>query len=181
MQPLNRLRFWLIQNQKHRVGLYTFGDFKPLFSDYSEEALKTLLSRAAGAGILEKICRGVFFDPKSVNDGLLLFHVANLLRADKFNYISLETVLSDAGVISQMPINNITIMSSARSNIIKCNNYGVIEFVHTAQKPNKIMHELIYDGRCKMWRASVKLALRDMKITRRNLNLIDENTLNDFI
>ena len=31
-----------------------------------------------------------------------------------FNYISLETALSDEGVISQIPINRITIMSTGR-------------------------------------------------------------------
>jgi hypothetical protein len=34
-------------------------------------------------------------------DGLLLFHAASCLRAHQFNYISLGTVLSDSGIISQ--------------------------------------------------------------------------------
>lgn len=63
--------------------------------------------------------------------GLVLFHAAARLRASTFNYISLETSLSDAGVISQIPINWITLMSAGRSNNIGCGAWGSIEFVRT--------------------------------------------------
>jgi hypothetical protein len=115
------------------------------------------------------------------SDGLLLFHTAALLRAEAFNYISLETALSDAGVISQVPMQWITIMSSGCSAIISCGQFGTIEFVHTNQKPTDIMNELSYDARCGLWRASVALAIRDMKATRRNTDLIDWDMVHEFI
>jgi hypothetical protein len=96
-----------------------------------------------------------------------------LIRADKFNYISLETALSNAGVISQIPMNYISIMSSGRSSIISCGAFGTIEFVHTNQKPNELVHQLIYDKQCGLWRATVALALRDMKATHRQCDLIN--------
>jgi hypothetical protein len=34
--------------------------------------------------------------------------------------------------------------------------------------------ELTYDAGCHLWRASAKLALRDMKATRRSLELVGE-------
>lgn len=37
------------------------------------------------------------------------------------------------------------------------------------------------DHRCGMWRANVALALRDMKATRRNCDLIDWDIVNEFI
>ena len=46
---------------------------------------------------------------------LVLYHAAARLRADALCYLSLESVLSDAGVISQIPINWITLMTSGRS------------------------------------------------------------------
>ena len=111
----------------------------------------------------------------------MLYHVAPLLRADNFNYISLETVLSDAGVISQIPLNWISIMSSGRSNVISCGEFGTIEYIHTRQKPELLMHQLTYDNRCGLWRANVHLAIRDMKATHRNCDLIDWSIVNEFI
>jgi hypothetical protein len=112
---------------------------------------------------------------------LLLFHVAALLRAGDFNYLSLETVLSDAGVISQLPINWITIMSSGRSNVIRCGEWGTIEFVHTTKLPNVLHEQLEYDARCHLWRASVALAVKDMKSTKRNLDLIDWGVIHESV
>ena len=114
-------------------------------------------------------------------DGLLLFHVAARLRADEFNYISLETVLSEAGVISQIPQHWISVMSSGRSNHIACGRYGTIEFIHTTRKPEEHLHHLHYDARCGLWRANVPLALEDMRLTHRNLDLIDWGVANEFI
>ena len=104
--------------------------------------------------------------------GRVLFHTAALLRADAFNYISLETALSDAGLISQIPIDRITLMSSGRSHLISCGDFGRIEFVHTARRPEDVAHQLAYDSACRLWRASSALALRDMRATRRDLSLV---------
>jgi len=73
--------------------------------------------------------------------------------------------LSDAGIISQSPIQWISIMSSGRSNSVSCTNYGTIEFIHTNQKPTEIMKQLTYDADCGLWHANIPQALRDMKAT----------------
>lgn len=120
--------------------------------------LSVLLSRAAKAGLLRRVCKGIYFFP--VPDypmGNLLFHAAARLRADCFNYLSLETVLSDAGVISQVPMNWISLMSSGRSHVVNCGDYGHIEFVHTAQRPDDVAGELVYDSERRLWRASARL------------------------
>ena len=173
---------WLDRNAKSEHYLFDFHDLRVLYTDLSNNAFKALLSRAVKAGHLERLCRGIFCDKRAMNpSGLILFHVAALLRANEFNYISLETVLSDAGVISQVPMNRIYIMSSGRSNIISCGNYGAIEFVHTNQKPSDIMNQIVYDKNCRLWRATVPLAIRDMKATHRNSDLIDWELANEFI
>jgi hypothetical protein len=109
-----------------------------------------------------------------------LFHVAARLRANNFNYISLETALSDSGIISQVPLAYISIMSSGRSNIISCGNFGTIEFVHTSRNPLSVMKNLDYDWDCHLWRADVQLALDDIKITRRNTDLIDWEAVHEL-
>jgi len=116
--------------------------------------LAVLLSRATKAGLLKRVCRGIYFYPvPGYTAGNLLFHAAARQRAGEFNYISLDTVLSDAGVISQVPMNWISLMTSGRSHVVDCGDYGHIEFVHTAQRPDDIGGELKYDADRHLWRA----------------------------
>lgn len=144
--------------------------------------LSVLLSRAVKAGILRRICKGIYLYPmRDYPAGRVLYHAAARLRSGTFNYISLETALSDAGVISQVPFNWITLMSSGRSHVVDCGEYGHIEFVHTAQHPESLRPELTYDKECRLWRASVKQAFRDMRVTRRNMDLIDREVLNELV
>ncbi|MBX7207268.1 MAG: hypothetical protein K1X78_03060 [Verrucomicrobiaceae bacterium] len=144
--------------------------------------LAVLLSRATKAGVLKRVCRGIYL--YSVPDypaGSVLFHAAARLRAGDFNYLSLETVLSDAGVISQVPMNWISLMTSGRSHVVDCGDYGHIEFVHTAQLPDDVSGELTYDRDRHLWRASVRQALRDMKATRRSMELVDEEVARELV
>ncbi len=182
MQPMKYLTHWLDQNANNEHYLFTLQNLRALHPDLSDTAFKTLLSRTVRSGYLTKICRNIYaYKTTRFSNGLLLFHTAAILRADAFNYISLETVLSDAGVISQIPMNWISIMSSGCNNIVSCGEFGTIEFVHTNLKPADIMKELSYDENCRLWRASVSLALKNMKKTRRNSDLINWDIANEFI
>jgi predicted transcriptional regulator of viral defense system len=171
---------WLQQNVNDERYLFLLQDLRAVCNDISDVAFKTLLSRAVRLGYLERVCRGLYAYPKT-SQGLLLFHAVAHLRSNEFNYISLETALCDAGVISQIPINSISIMSSGRSNKVSCGRFGSIEFVHTAQKPTEIMDQLTYDADCKLWRATVQLAIRDMKRAHRNCDLIDWDKADESI
>ena len=182
MQPMKYLNNWLEQNANSEHYLFTLQNLRALYPNLSNNSFKTLISRAVHANILKRICRGIYLYKKTMPiNGLLLFHAASILRANEFNYISLETILSNVGIISQIPINWVSIMSSGRSNIISCGEFGTIEFIHTQQKPKDIMEQLSYDKESKLWRANITLALRDMKLTRRNSDLIDWDIANEFI
>jgi predicted transcriptional regulator of viral defense system len=182
MQSMKYLINWLSKNADNEHYLFKLQDLRSLLPDLSSSNFKTLLSRTVRAGYLGRVCRGLYIDhdadPKK---GFLLFHAASLLRANEFNYISFETVLSDVGIISQIPINRISIMSSGRSNVIDCGEFGTIEFIHTKRKPSRIMGQLYYDQNCKLWRAGVSLALKDMRLAKRNCDLINWDIANDFI
>lgn len=182
MHPTKYLELWLSENANDKHYLFTLQDLRALYPTLSNSAFKTLLSRAVRSGLLLRLCRGVYLYKKSASlDGLLLFHAAALLRAKAFNYISLETVLSDAGIISQIPMNWISIMSSGRSRIMSCGDFGTIEFIHTDQKPIDLINQLTYDHHCGLWRANIALALRDMKITHRNCDLINWDIVHELI
>lgn len=180
MQPLKQLAHVLrtLADQDH--CLFAASDLAAAVPGCRQ--LAVLLSRATKAGLLKRVCRGIYLYPvPNYPAETLLFHAAARLRAGEFNYISLETALSDAGVISQVPINWITLMTSGRSHVVDCGDHGHIEFVHTSQRPGDLTGELTYDPHRGLWRASVRQALRDMKATRRSMELVDEEAARELV
>jgi len=176
MQPLKRLSCLLDSLADRDHSLFAPSDLAAAVTSQ----MPVLLSRAVKAGVLKRICRGIYLYPRTdYPAGHLLFHAAARLRADKFNYISLETALSDAGIISQVPMNWITLMSSGRSHVVNCGELGHIEFVHTAQRPED--PELTYDADRHLWRASVAQAMRDMKATRRSMDLVNLEAVHELV
>lgn len=181
MQPIKQLAGVLASLADRNHCVFSCTDFAAAVPDCGQ--LAVLLSRATKSGLLKRVCRGVYWYPvPDYPQEYLLYHAAARLRAREFNFLSLETVLSDAGVISQVPINWITLMTSGRSHVVNCGDYGRIEFTHTAQRPNEVAGELSWDAEKHLWRASVKQALRDMRVTRRrSQNLINEEMLGEFV
>ncbi len=180
VQPLRQLGETLRSLADREHCIFTTTDLAAAVPECGQ--LAVLLSRAAKGGLLRRVCKGIYLYPVAdYPPGNLLFHAAARLRADAFNYLSLETVLSDVGVISQTPINWISLMSSGRSHVVDCGDSGHIEFVHTAQRPDDVAGELVYDPDRHLWRASVRQALRDMKATRRSLELVDEEVLHELV
>lgn len=181
-QPMKQLAIIIESIATEDHCLFTLSDLRAALPTLNPGAFKVLMSRAEKSALFKRVCRGLYLYHKvPYPKGLLLFHAAARLRANEFNYISLETVLSDSGAISQLPINWITIMTSGRRNIIRCGEFGTIEFVHTSQSPAMLEKQLVYDTRCHLWRASVPLAVRDMKMARRNIDRIDWSVIDEFI
>ena len=180
MQPIRQLERLLADLATPERYLFSGADLQAAVPPSSD--LTVLLSRASKAGILQRVCRGVYLYPRvDYPRGRLLFHTAALLRANSFNYVSLETALSDAGVISQVPMDCITLMSSGRTNKVSCGEFGRIEFVHTVRRPDELAGQLAYDAGCRLWRASPTLALRDMRATRRDLSLVTPEVLLELV
>jgi predicted transcriptional regulator of viral defense system len=162
--------------------LFSLNDLHGAIPGQNQGAFRALVSRTEKEGLLTRVCRGLYLYPRTNNPkGLILYHAAARLRASEFNYISLETALSDAGVISQIPINWITLMSSGRSHIVNCGNFGRIEFVHTKKRPEALADQLVYDPVCHLWRASVTLAIMDMKTTGRSTDLVDWGIVDELV
>ena len=180
MQPIRQLERLLADLATPEHYLFSAADLQAACPPSSNPAV--LLSRATKAGILRRVCRGIYLYPRTnYPRGRILFHAAALLRASAFNYVSLETALSDAGILSQIPMDCITLMSSGRTNQVACGEYGRIEFIHTARRPDDLAGQLAYDGDCRLWRASPSLALRDMRATRRDLSLVDPEVLRELV
>jgi hypothetical protein len=162
--------------------VFALQDLRALLPAHGPEACKSVVTRLAKRGELIRVCRGIYILPDCTLKGSdLLGHVAARLRAAHFNYLSLETVLSEAGLISQIPLSRITLMSSGRSSVISCGGYGEIEFVHTSKKPAELAAELTYSPRLQLWQGSAALALQDMQDTRRDTGLVDWEAAREFV
>jgi predicted transcriptional regulator of viral defense system len=182
MQPIKQLGKALEELAVDGQYLFAISDFYALFPEMSIPALRVLLARAAKSALLIRFCNGLYLYPKGgYSRGFELYHAAARLREDVFCYLSLESVLSESGVLSQIPLGRITLMTTGRSGIISCGEWGKIEFVHTKKRMESIVSEIQYDKRCKLWRASVKQALRDAQDTHRSLDLIDWEAAREFV
>jgi len=162
MQAMQKLRTNLEKLASGEHYLFSVSDFTALFPEKSEASLLVLLGRAVKNGTLERICRGYYIYKKTeYPKELVLYHLAGRLRVNFFCYLSLESVLSENGIISQIPVNCVTLMTTGRSGIINCGKFGSIEFTHTKKSPADIGHLLSFDFRYRLWRASAELALLD--------------------
>lgn len=174
MQPISEIIRGLRGLPGATGRVFALSDLRVLLPKHRDGAFKSVVARLEKRGDLLRVCRGIYILPDSSLHGSdLLGRTAARLRAGQLNYLSLETVLSDAGVISQVPVNRITLMSSGRSSVILCGLYGTIEFIHTRKKAADLASGLTYDPHYQLWRASVPLALQDMRVTRRDTGLVD--------
>jgi len=182
MRPTKKLSLILSRLATPDHYLFTLQDLSAVLPGLSIAAWKNLLGRAVKSGLFIRVCKGLYLYPRvDYPVGLVLYHAASRLRAGACNYISLETVLSDAGVISQVQMNWITLMSSGRTYTYNCGDFGHIECIHTKKSPSQIETQVQYDERCRLWRASVPLAYQDMIQARRSMDLINREVLDEFI
>jgi hypothetical protein len=71
-------------------------------------------------------------------------------------------------------------MTGGRSGIIPCGTWGTIEYIHTKKRFEDIEPLLTYDRRCRIWRASARLALREMRAAKRPMDLIDQEAAGEL-
>ena len=179
MQPLRSLEVLLHKLATPESYLFSLADLSALLPELSTQAFKMVVNRAVKNEIIHRFCHGLYlFSGVNYRKGLELHHAAAKLRAGQFNYLSQESVLSEAGAISQVPLQRITLMTSGRTSMLDCGQFGIIEFTHTKKSPDALLPELTYDAEIRLLRASVRLAALDLKAARRNLDLLNEEVLN---
>lgn len=151
------------------IWAFTLPTLRLLFPE-SEQALLKGIGRQEKLGLIRRICRGIYVNPRARSlPPDILPALIDIIRPWDFNYMSLESVLSEAGRISQMP-GRLTVMSTGRSQVFET-PYGVIEFVHTKRTPEKTPG-VTYDTSRHVYVASPETALRDLRRVGRNLDLM---------
>ena len=95
------LAAWDRQNR----SVFAIADLRGIFAERSEKTFAEGLRRLVTQGVLERAARGVYVNALSVRSGArLLEEVAACLRRGEYSYVSLESALSEFGVISQVPV-----------------------------------------------------------------------------
>ena len=162
-------------------SLATTAQFRMLFPDYPDEALKVRLHQLVKRRVLEKVCRGVWSFPKSKFYSTTdLRYLPHLLRQTDINYISLESVLSKHSIISQQMFDYLTVMTTGRSGKFST-PMGTLELIHTKRDPLKLLNETFPIQNVPIREATIVRAWKDLKNVGRNINMVDIEELESSI
>lgn len=162
-----------------RRGRYVFTrqDLGRIFFEERPGTVQAGLDRLVRDGLLERPVRKVYVCPMGRCDSYALEHVAKAMRRGEFSYVSLESALSEYGVISQIPAACLTVMTTGRKGRYGT-PYGDIEFTHTKRPAAAILAGVRDVGR-PLRLATAACALRDLKRTGRDIYPLDEEALQD--
>lgn len=167
--------------EQTQSALFSYNQAKVLFAGENEKTLYTALRRHAKNGVIEHVCKGIWLNPLSrfANNDTRLEELALLLRPDQYNYVSMETVLSQAGVISQQMFGYLTVMTTGSSKVIKA-TFGTLELTHTKRNLIEVSRHRIPEGHRLPW-ADLETAYRDLKRSGRNVEMVDRVELRQAI
>ncbi|WP_445496477.1 type IV toxin-antitoxin system AbiEi family antitoxin [Photorhabdus sp. SF281] len=169
---LYRLTDW---DKKGRY-IFTLADLRKIFPEDGTKTLQAGLNRLVKESVLSRPVRGVYlFNFAHSRDSYTIEHIAKALRRGEYNYVSLESALSEYGIISQIPIDRLTVMTTGRKGVYYT-PLGTIEFTHTKRQQEDILASITQTGR-PLRLAKPECALRDLKRVGRNIHLVNKQEL----
>ncbi|WP_040502474.1 type IV toxin-antitoxin system AbiEi family antitoxin [Idiomarina xiamenensis] len=176
MKKLDALKAFSKYGEQGRY-VYALSDLKKIFHEDGKASLRAGIKRLIEDNLLVRASNGVFVYSLHISKpSEVLEQIAKTLRRGEYNYVSLESALSEYGVISQVPVDRLTIMTTGRSAEYKT-PFGTIEFTHTKRQITDILDDSIDVDR-PLRLARVSTALRDLRRVGRNLHLLDQEVLN---
>src|SRR5690606_31179167 len=123
---------------------------------------------------------GLYVNPAaSSKNRWIAEEIAKALRPGSLSYVSLESILSEYGVISQIPINRMTVMTTGSSGVIDT-PYGTIEFTHTKRRAAHILKNTLPSNGRPLRIATKRAAIRDLFRVGRNTNMIDPDEIQEI-
>ena len=160
-----------VLDEMDRMGIWAL-DTRRLALLFPNEGaqLNISLSRHARTGLIKRLARGVYVNPRARSMPYEpLLAASSFLRPHDFAWLSLESVLSHGGWISQIP-SRYTMMTTGRSGVLDT-PYGVIEFTHSSC--TKGMGGIYFDSDRACYVASAERAYSDLCNVGRNLGLVE--------
>lgn len=164
-----------------RRGIHVLArrDIEKLFPDEGEKAMEKSLQRMVSDGLLQRVAKGLYLNPAATSKNRWVAEeIAKALRPGHLSYVSLESILSEYGVISQIPINRMTVMTTGKSGIVDT-PYGTIEFTHTKRGAAEIIKRTMLPKGRPLRIATQQAAVQDLLRVGRNANMIDQSELED--
>lgn len=158
--------------------IFELGFFYMCFTDENEQVIKNSLSRHEKSGLIERICKGIYANPRALSKARVfdtLAYVSNRIRDKAMSYLSLESVLSEENVISQIPF-RYTFISKGTSATFHT-PYGTIEYIHTSKNAKDLHKYCYYDEQRQIWVASKDQAISDAYAHNRAVDLIEEQKM----
>ena len=151
--------------------VYRSRDLRKLLTDTTESGFRSTLRRLKEAGRLVSACRDVYvFGDGRANRTHLLEDIAATARRGDLCYVSLESALSEYGLISQIPVGRLTVMTDGRSSEITT-PFGEIEFTHSDRDKAELLRRSRTVGR-PLRLATEEAAISDLKRVGRNNHLL---------
>jgi predicted transcriptional regulator of viral defense system len=155
------------------VYILTKGDLAKLFPEEQEKTFEKSLQRLVKDGILQHVCKGVYLNPfANSKSAWIIEEIACVLRRGCFSYVSLESILSEYGVISQIPPRRITVMTSGPAGVVNT-PYGTIEFTHTKRSPQAIIQRSMVMDKRPLRIATKAAAVQDLLRVGRNVEMME--------
>jgi hypothetical protein len=171
---LNTLATW----DKAGRFIYLKHDLAKLFGEAADGAtLSATIKRLIEHRILIRAAHGVYVYAHSANiDGNILEQLAEAIRRNDYNYLSLESALVEWGLISQIMTDRITVMTTGRKGEFST-PWGVIEFSHTEASPEQILANTLKRDHRALPIATKEFALKNLRRVGRNTNMVIEGDL----
>lgn len=151
---------------------FSLGHIKMYFKDNDEKSIRVMLNRHCKNGIITQCVRGIYVNPRGKKPLFYLEALASTIRDNATFYLSLETLLSELGLISQMP-NRMTFVSKGRSQTF-FTPYGIIEFVHSSRSAQGFLNNCFFDKDRNIYIASQQQAISDIYRHNRSVDLYEE-------
>lgn len=164
---------------KKGVYILSKADIGKMFPGEGAKAMEKSLQRMVADRLLIRAARGIYVNPAAASrNSRIIEDLAKALRPGALCYLSLEAILSEYGVISQIPMGRITVMTTGASGTHET-PFGTIEFTHTKRSVADILaHTQRIEGR-PLRIAHKMAAVRDLLRVGRNVNMIDREALEE--
>ena len=147
--------------------------------DETGPTLRSTIRSLVNAGILVRVARNLYHYAFSTQSTAhLAEEAAVFLRRGHYCFESLESAASKWGIISQVPIGRITVMTTGREGTFET-PFGTVEFVHTSAAPDEIFENTVERPGCPLPIATKRYTAKNLRTCRRSVHLIDWKEVDD--
>lgn len=172
-QLLEMLDFF---DSKH-IWAFNVNNIFMFFFKEDKKSIQVALNRHTKNGIIIQCARGIYANPRGKKPLFYLEALASVIRDNATFYLSLETLLSESGLISQIP-NRMTFISTGRSQTF-FTPYGIIEFVHSTRNAKDFLSNCFFDKDRNIYIANEQQAIDDIYRHNRSIDLYEEQLAKD--